>query len=44
MNCKLTTHDQKSGEEIILELEPRLLYRMQGIDYQHPECGHEQRE
>ena len=32
--------DDKSGEEIELQLEPRLLYRMKGIGYQHPEWGH----
>jgi len=38
----ITMNDAKSGEVIELTLEPRLLYRMKGIGYQHPEWGHGQ--
>jgi hypothetical protein len=38
----ITMQDEKSGDEIILELEPRLLFRMKGLGYQHPEWGHGQ--
>lgn len=30
----------RSGETLEISLEPRLLYRMKGIGYQHPEWGH----
>ncbi len=37
--AKITMHDAKSGEQIELLLEPRLLFRMKGIGYQHPPVG-----
>jgi hypothetical protein len=41
-SAKITMHDEKSGEELELLLEPRLMYRMKGIGYQHPQWGHGQ--
>lgn len=39
-SATITMRDDKSGEKIELVLEPRLLYSMKGIDYQHPQWGH----
>ncbi len=39
-SASILMHDGKSGEEIQLELQPRLVYRMKGIGYQHPQWGH----
>ena len=40
--ANITMRDDKSGQEIELNLQPRLIYRMKGIGYQHPQWGHGQ--
>ena len=34
------TMQDRSGESIEITMEPKLVYRMKGIGYQHPEWGH----